>query len=202
VVEPLSWTPLAPLAGIARPVAPSAQVGVIARPIAFLGLATVLARKGAGDALRERIAATHGVALPDGPRRVAAGDVAFVATGPGAWLAVDESGRAGWAAQLAGELSGLASVSDQSDAYVAVRLEGPAVRDLLAKGVFLDLDPHAFPIGAAAGSSLAHMGVILWRRDELAFELLAFRSFARSLWHWVEISAAEYRLAVRPAGQP
>jgi len=204
VADRLSWRTRPPLARIAAPVAGpgSAAAGVVARPLAVLGLATVLARKGARDAVRARVAVLHGVTPPDGPARAAAGDVAFVATGPGAWLAVDESGRAGWAAGLAGELEGLASVSDQSDGYVAVRLEGPAVRDVLVKGVFLDLHPQAFPVDAVAATTLAHMGVILWRRHEEAFDLLAFRSYAGSLWHWLAESTAEYGLAVASAAQP
>ena len=204
MADGLIWGIRPPLARLAAPVAGprSAAAGVVARPLAVLGLATVLARKGARGAVHARVAALHGVTPPDGPTRAAAGDVAFVATGPGAWLAVDESGRPGWAARLAGELEGLASVSDQSDGYVAVRLEGPAVLEVLAKGVFIDLHPQAFPVGAAAATTLAHIGVILWRRDEEAFDLLAFRSYAGDLWRWLAESAAEYGLAVASEAQP
>ena len=85
---------------------------------------------------------------------------------------------------------------DQSDGYAGLRLEGPAVLEVLAKGVFLDLHLSAFPVGSAAGVTVSHIGVILWRREETAFEMLCFRSYARSFWHWLEESAAEYGLAV------
>lgn len=191
------WKPVGPLAGVAAP-APVAGAGLIAQPLETLGLATVLARKGRREALAAKVKTLYGLDLPIRPGRVAAGTASFVATGPGAWLAVSEAGPEGWAETLTAQLEGLASVSDQSDGYVAIRLEGPAVIDILAKGVFLDLHPSVFPIGAAGGTTLAHMGVILWRREGLAFDLLTFRSFAASLWHWLEESAAEYGLAVLP----
>ena len=173
--------------------------GVFARPMPNLRFATVLARKGQMPALAERVSALYGLELPQSPRRVASGELAFVATGPGVWLAVGEAADPLWPETLAAGLEGLASVSDQSDGYAAIRLEGPAVLDLLAKGVFLDLHPAAFPVGSAAGVSIAHMGVILWRREAEVFELLCFRSYAASFSNWIQESAAEYGLAVLPA---
>jgi methylglutamate dehydrogenase subunit D len=194
----MMWKPSGPLAGIANP-AVVASAGVIAQPLDNLGLATVLARKGGREAFAAKVKALYGIELPTRPGRTAAGAVSFVATGPGAWLAVNEAGPGDWAQSLGEVLAGLASVSDQSDGYVAIRLEGPKVADVLAKGVFLDLHPSTFPVGASAGTVIAHMGVILWRREELVFDLLTFRSFAASLWHWLEESAAEHGLAVLPA---
>ena len=189
------WKPTGALAGIAAP-APVVGAGLIAQPLENLGLATVLARKGSREALAAKVKATYGLDLPKGPGRAAAGAVSLVATGPGAWLAVSEGGPDGWAQSLAVTLEGLASVSDQSDGYAAVRLQGPAVVDVLAKGVFLDLHPSVFPVGAAGGTVVAHMGVILWRREALVFDLLSYRSYAASLWHWLEESAAEYGMEV------
>ncbi len=107
-----------------------------------------------------------------------------------------EDGAAGWPEQLARELEGLASVMDQSDGYAGVRVDGPAAVDVLAKGVFIDLHDKAFPVGSAAGVSVAHIGVILWRRDAAAYEMLCFRSYAASFWHWLEESAAEFGMTV------
>jgi sarcosine oxidase subunit gamma len=118
----------------------------------------------------------------------------MVATAPGAWLAVDEAGGPEWAEDLVEAMEGLASVSEQSHGYAKVRLEGPAALDVLAKGPFLDLHLSAFPVGAAAVTDASHMGLILWRRGPLAFDLLCFRSYASSLWDWLEESAAEYGL--------
>jgi len=61
---------------------------------------------------------------------------------------------------------------------------------------------EAFPPGAAAMTSIAHIGVCLWRVDELAhaseavFDILVARSFAGSFWSWAEASAAEFGSSV------
>ena len=192
-----TWTTEDAFSALAQPRALDGA-GVTVQPLSGLGLASVLARRGKGAELAERLRTLHGVVLPDGARRSVNGRVALVGTAPGAWLAVSEAGPLGWADDLAHGLDGLASVSDQSDGYAAVRVQGPAVRDALAKGVFLDLHPDAFPVGAAAVTIAAHIGLILWRREADVFELLCFRSNAHSLWHWLEESAAEYGLAVLP----
>ncbi len=59
-------------------------------------------------------------------------------------------------------------MSNQSDARAALRLSGPHVRDMLAKGCMIDLHPSVFPPGAAAMTSIAHIGVHLWRLDNAA----------------------------------
>jgi heterotetrameric sarcosine oxidase gamma subunit len=195
VADPVEWQCKNAFAAIARDAGQwTGEPGLIARPLTNLALATVLARKGRRQALAERIRAVYGLTAPDGPRRAAVGALALVATAPGAWLAVDEAGGPDWAEDLVEALEGLASVSDQSHGYAKVRLEGPAVLDVLAKGPFLDLHPSAFPIGAAAVTDAAHMGLILWRRELLAFDVLCFRSYASSLWVWLEESAAEFGL--------
>lgn len=164
-----------------------------------LGLASFQARAGAGPELRARVEERHGILLPDGPRRASKDGVSFVGTGPGAWLALGEGAGNGLATALAEALRGLASVADQSDGYAVLRLSGARVPDLLAKGMSLDLHPRAFRVGDAAVTSLAHVGAIMWRlADEggPVFEVAVFRSFAGSLAHWLEASAAEYGLAV------
>jgi len=198
MAEPAFWKSASAWTGLAVATHAPGRIGVVASPLEGLGIASVHVRRGGSAALAERVKALFDLDLPDGPRRVEAGPVAFVATGPGAWLAVCEDAPSGWSDQLAGQLEGLASVCDQSDGYAAIGLEGPAVLDVLAKGVFLDLDLRAFPVGAGAGATVAHIGVILWRRDVAEFEMLTFRSYAASFWHWLAESAAEYGLAVSP----
>jgi heterotetrameric sarcosine oxidase gamma subunit len=191
-----TWTAASAWTAIAPPSA-SAGAGLTVTPLDMLGLASVHARRGAQAELAARVKTAYAVALPDRPCPVASGEVAFVGLGPGAWMAVTEAGPSGWADRLAADLDGLASVNDQSDAYAALRLEGPAVLDVLAKGVFLDLHDSVFPVGSAAGVSVAHIGAVLWRREPQVFEILTLRSYAASFWQWVEESAAEYGMAVR-----
>jgi sarcosine oxidase subunit gamma len=193
--NPEPWIAEDAFVGIAAPHADE-TAGVTVQPLSGLGLASVLARRGKSAELAARVSTLYGVTAPEGPRRAYLGSVALVGIAPGGWLAISEADHSDWAIDLAENLKGLASVSDQSDGYAALRVQGPAVRDMLAKGVFLDLHPDAFPPGAAAVTIVAHIGVILWRRDAETFEILCFRSNAYSLWHWVEESAAEFGLAI------
>jgi sarcosine oxidase subunit gamma len=80
------------------------------------------------------------------------------------------------------------------------RLSGPRARDVLAKGLPVDLDPRAFPLGSAATSTISLMGVQLWQADDMpSYDIAIFRSVSHSFWRWLTASAAEYGYEV---GQP
>ena len=49
-------------------------------------------------------------------------------------------------------------------------------------------------------TSIAHIGVQLWQRDDRpTYEIAVARSFAGSLWSWLEEAAAEFGCEVRAA---
>ncbi|MEQ1715135.1 MAG: sarcosine oxidase subunit gamma family protein [Hyphomicrobium sp.] len=163
-----------------------------------LAIAHIAARKGQSAALIERLASSHGVAPPTTPKFTAGADLSFVWAGPEQWLAIAQHGnRRDLEAELAGQLKGFASVTDQSDARTFVRVSGPKSRATLAKGLPIDLHPRAFPAGAAAITHAAHIGVIVWRPDDSdTFMLGCARSYSVSLWSWLMESAAEYGASV------
>lgn len=170
------------------------DAGITVAERAKLGLASLEVRKGQVDALTSAVRSTYGAALPEGSTVVSGKDVMFVGTGAGQWLAVSETyANEDLAADLAAKLKGLASVTDQSSGRGVVRLSGPRTRDVLAKGLAIDLDPRVFPAGSAATSTLSHMSVLVWREDEAEnFDIVLFRSVAESFWRWLSASAAEY----------
>jgi sarcosine oxidase subunit gamma len=89
--------------------------------------------------------------------------------------------------------AGLASVCDQSDGRCVIRISGPSARDVLAKGIPLDLHPRVFGPGQAAVTLAAHIGVHIWQIDDMpTYEIAVFRGFAGSFWHWLMESAAEF----------
>jgi sarcosine oxidase subunit gamma len=92
-------------------------------------------------------------------------------------------------------LDGAAALVDQSDGWAGLRLEGPAAADVLARLVPLDL--RAMAVGTAARSLLAHMALVLMRPEAEVFEMLVFRSMARTAVH--EIDTAMRQLAARAA---
>ncbi len=174
--------------------------GVTASILDGFGIAAVMARKGASDALRQRVRELFGVELPRGPRRSAAPGVVFTGTGPGAWLALVEGEGNDFSARLMEQLDGVASVSDQSDGYTLIRLSGACVRETLAKLIPIDVHPQAFKVGDAASTVASHIGVTVWRLPDDSnsapvFEVLLFRSLTRSFRHALAEAAAEYGFA-------
>jgi methylglutamate dehydrogenase subunit D len=164
--------------------------------------ATVMAYKGKRAAVAARLKELYGLSLPSGPRRATSGSSALIGLGPRTWLFERESGPA-LEPELSGMLADEAAITDQSDGYVILRLTGPHVRDVLAKGISIDFHDRVFVPGCAAATTCAHIGVILWRLEDAngcaVLDVAVFRSLARSLWLFIEESAAEFGLAVTAA---
>jgi sarcosine oxidase subunit gamma len=177
------------------------EPGIVISERIGLGLATVAARRGKADALSEAVANTYGVDLPTSSRVIQGSQVSFIGYGPGQWLAVSASlANEALARNLSETLAGLASISDQSGGRTVLRISGPHARDVLAKGLPIDLDPRAFPLGSAATSAISHMGVQLWQLDDTrSYDLAIFRSVSESFWSWLTASAAEFGYVVEAA---
>ena len=94
-------------------------------------------------------------------------------------------------------LAAHAALTDQSDGWAALRLDGAGAEAVLARIVPLDLRLAQFPAGHAARTPFNHMSSLLMRRGADTFEILVFRSMARTAWH--EIEAAMAALAARAA---
>jgi heterotetrameric sarcosine oxidase gamma subunit len=189
--------PLSALAGIAVPGRfgkAGGEPGVVIAERVGLGLATVASRKGQEAALKAAVLQAYGVELPDSSRVANGSAVSFVGYGPGQWFAVSESlANESLARDLAQRLAGLASISDQSGGRTVLRVSGPRARDVLAKGLPIDLDPRAFPLGSAATSVIGHMGVQLWQVDDTrSYDIAIFRSLSHSFWRWLTASAGEF----------
>lgn len=201
--QQLGWSPRPPVTELTRGSGAGGVPGVTAVIRDGLGLAAVMAGKGAASALAGRVRTLFGVDLPAGPRCAAAADRMFIGTGPGAWLAVMDGGNQ-LVCALERELAGLAAVTDQSDGYFMVRLSGPRVRETFAKLVPIDVHARAFAVADAASTVLAHIGVTMWRREDgpgamPVFEIVLFRSLARSFWHALAEAAAEFGFVGRGA---
>lgn len=76
-----------------------------------------------------------------------------------------------------------AAMTDQTDAWACAALEGPGARDVLARLVPIDLRDAAFPEGATARTLVAHMTAVLLRTGPERYEMMVFRSMARTLVH-------------------
>jgi methylglutamate dehydrogenase subunit D len=158
-----------------------------------IAFASVSAKRDKRGALAGALDTAFGIALPDGPRRVTTGALTLAGTGQAQWIASAEGpDAAGLAARLRARIGPFAVVTDQSDARLVLHLSGPNVRDVLAKGVPIDLDPRVFKVGDVAVTLAAYVGVQIDRVDEATYQLTTPRSTAGSFWSWLSASAAEF----------
>ena len=177
------------------------EPGVIISELIGLGVATVACRKGQAPALSAKVKKAYAVDLPASSCVAKGPKVKFIGYGPGQWLAVSESlANEALARDLKAKLKGLASVSDQSGGRTVLRIGGSRARDVLTKGLPIDLDPRAFPLGSAATSAISYIGVQLWQADDTrSYDIAIFRSLTESFWRWLTASAAEFGYEVAPA---
>ena len=112
--------------------------------------------------------------------------------GPDEWLVETDIGNS---AALGGELTAAlagasAAVNDVSGGHVALRLDGPDARAVLAKGCTLDLHPREFGPGQCARAALARATVLLAANDGTpACTIIVGRSFSDYLRRWLTRAA-------------
>ena len=172
--------------------------GLVLQELTQFALASVIARKGQAAHAAESAQRAFGVSPPVTPAITAGNGLAFVWSGPDHWLALGPQSAEAVEALLEVVFGTHASVFDQSGSRVLLELRGPRVRDVLAKGVSIDLHPRAFRTGDVAVTTASHLAVHLWQvADEPVYRLLVVRTWFDSLWRWLAASAAEYGCEVR-----
>lgn len=170
------------------------------RPAALLRLFADVDDAAAASALRRLIA----LAPPPAANTAIAGDgCALLWLAPREWLLVCEVEDPGIdEARLAAALAHTSgTVVDVSHAYTVAAIAGEGVRELLAKGVPIDLDAGAFEAGACAQTCLGDMSVLLHARHAQAIDLYVGRSYAASLGEWLVLSAVEFGYRVAGGAQ-
>jgi len=138
-------------------------------------LTSVAAFQGQDAALSVALKAAHGMDAPkpnratgkDGARAIWFGQRMTLLMGP-----APDAGLAKYAA-----------LTDQSDAWAVVRLQGTGARDVLARLTPLDLRAGVFKRGHTARSDLQHMMSSITRVGEDAYIIMVFRGFAETLVH-------------------
>ena len=152
-----------------------------------LGPATRFIFQG-GAAARDAAGRAFGIAFPrDACRAESARTRAALWLGPDEWLLLSPPGeeRSVFAA-LESSLAGVAhSLVDVTHRQVAISVNGPRARDLLASGCPLDLDPGAYPVGMCTRTLLAKAEVVLWRRSAEEYHLETGRSFSGYVLGWL-----------------
>jgi sarcosine oxidase subunit gamma len=120
-------------------------------------------------------------------------DYAIYWTGQTKWYVVSSApDDAGFYETACKNLSPAARVCDQSHGRVTINLSGPHARDLLQKGLPVDLHDSVFAIGACAVTEIAHIAVHLVRTGQEEYQLSVYRSFAESIWNWLTEMSGEF----------
>ena len=158
---------------------------------------TVAARL--GELIETSIPEQFGLASSSGSRRV------FLLAPERLWVvAPDDQGLGKRLAESFGAEE--AVVTELGHSRSVLRVSGSAVRDVLSKGLPVDIDPRVFPPGAFAQTAIHHISLLLHRVDEgddaaPVFELYVARGFAVSFWDWLTEAATEpgYRVTAPAA---
>jgi sarcosine oxidase subunit gamma len=142
----------------------------------------------------ERIALGRGVQLPALGRTRVATDHLALCVRPQRWLILTPPAAAGisaaaWQAACAGAGAAL----DLSSGLCALEFTGSATREVLARSCRIDLDPGAFPIGAACATIMVQVPVILAALASGVL-LLTPASTARHLREWLLSTAQPFGL--------
>lgn len=143
--------------------------------------------RGKTAAVSDALDRAHGLPFP-GPGTLHMGEAARIV-----WSGLDQAFLMD--ADPPQALAAHAALSDQSDGWAHLILEGPAARAVLARLVPLDLACIACPPGSARRTLLGHMHALILHPGGDRFELLVFRSMAGTAVH--ELARAMAAVAAR-----
>ena len=84
----------------------------------------------------------------------------------------------------------LGSVSDVTDQFVMINLEGKKIFELLSSGCPLNLNEFKEKKGSTAQTILNHMDVVIHHKNSNNVNLFVRRSFSEHLWSWINDAAS------------
>jgi len=185
-VAKVALTPVSALGGMRHE-----HDGVTLTEVAEFGLLSVATPSGGESALNKTLIEKYQVGLPAAGESVisAVNGVRLLGLQPDQCMAlwfdkVDSlTGK-----ELVQELADVAYLTDQSDSWVALRIEGPQVRTVLERICPIDLHPDSFPQGRVVRTIMEHLATLVLCDAVDSFVLLSPRSSAQSFLHAIETS--------------
>jgi len=141
-----------------------------------------------GDDALAKTLKTMKLARPAPGTSIVEGDSRLIWTAPDQMLLAFVHATPDAAATIAAKTGDTAYLTDQTDNWCALTLDGPLARAALERICPLDLYEAVFALDAAARTVMGHMGVIIVRTGDDAFLLLSASSSAGSFLHAVETS--------------
>lgn len=106
------------------------------------------------------------------------------------WVLSQQADSTHLVATLGALVGDKACITEQSDAWVALRLTGPGSRRALERICMPDLDPAVFPQQRVMRTTMEHLGVILVHEGPERYLLLSARSSAEMCLHALTLSVA------------
>ena len=162
------------------------RAGLEIKLLAPTSIASMLSRKGKSRELTQAINKLHQIRLADGPESSGNGKLAFLGTGPGAWLAVWSTHSPRNIDLLCIETRNLASIADQSSAYRIFTISGTPTKALLARGLTMNIAEPEFKTGSVVVSFISHIGTIVWQTNDRPEVMIAVaNSCCESFCHWI-----------------
>lgn len=192
-------TALAHLGLVGRAAAGKGGAGVV---MSEAGHRTIINIRGNAQdpAFAEAVKSATGVDLPAKANTVAGtGARQILWLGPNEWWVTGADGEADALVEaLRGAFTGQhATACDVSESRAVLSLKGPKTREVLARGVSLDLHPKVFGIGQCAQTGLSRCNVLLHQVGEGPhFEIYVLKSFSDYLWRWLEQIAGDFDLGI------
>ncbi len=102
-------------------------------------------------------------------------------------------GQNTWATSLGHAVpSAIGSLTSLSHGRTRLFVDGPAAREVLSKGIALDLHPEVFRCDAYALTGLQDTPVLLHRTGAQRYELYVLRTYAGWIWEWLTDAALPF----------
>jgi len=177
-----------------------AAVGITVGEVAHRAIINI--RGNPGDLVfSAAVKVATGADLPIAANTVSvADDLRILWLGPNEWWVVaPDAKRAELIERLRQSFAGQhTAVCDVSESRTVITVTGPTTRDVLARGISLDLHPRAFGPGQCAQTGMAKANVVLHQIDNApSYEIYILKSFSDYLWRWIGLVAEDFGLAVR-----
>lgn len=170
--------------------------GLVVSELGHLGKLNI---RGGADILPAVKTRTGCTSLPGNNSFVAVGDRRLVWLAPDEFMLLCDAGsEVDIHNQLTIDFDSIhAAVTNVTDSLCALRLKGPALRQVLAKGCALDLHPSVFAAGQSAQTMLSHAAVTLIAESDDQFILICRTSFAAFVAAWLADAGMEYGVSFK-----
>lgn len=161
---------------------------------------TILDLRGEGNDFADAIYRTTKLHLPKPNRVTSEGDHSLFWLGPNEYfLIAPEDQKENLKNDLSQSMHGFHhAIVDLSESRTIFNLTGNQARDVLMRGMSIDLHPREFAAGQCVQSSLGKVNILLHQiSDEPSYDIYVWNSFADYTWRWLEKISAPFGCRIK-----